>query len=66
MLEKAICISKVKRAETTHFRSIEPIVVIVASFRFIREHFIGLGYLSEFLFSFFFVVGIFIRMPFDS
>lgn len=42
------------------------IEIIVFSFIFIGENFIGLGYLSELLFSLLSVVRVFIRMPLDG
>ena len=65
------CIMEVKLMSskswsTLRFRSFMAILIIIFSFFFIREYFIGLWDLSKLLFSLLTIIKIFIRMPFNS
>ena len=52
--------------ESTYFRSIEAVSIISLPFGLIGEIFVGLGNLPKLLFGEFFVVGVFVGVPFDG
>ena len=65
IFKQAVCIWESKILKSPHFGPIEPIVIICLTLLSIRQYLICLRNLSKFFLCLFFVVGVFVRMPFN-